>query len=260
MKAIILAAGYGTRLAGYLEKKYAVHKPKQLVLVGGKPIIDHIVEQIETIPAVDGIFVVTNHKFIGDFEEWADECVKKAKESGKRALPITVFDDGTETNETRLGAIGDIQFTLEAGKIDDEIVVIAGDNYFTYPLREQYDFYVEKGGDCVCAQRIADPEDIKRYAVAQIDGDNRVIGLVEKPEVPLSDLGVFATYFYTRDTTKLFREYLTEINEKGERNNPDAPGFFPQWLYKIRPVYAYIMSGQCYDIGTPDSYEQVQAL
>ncbi|MCL2351979.1 MAG: nucleotidyltransferase family protein [Firmicutes bacterium] len=241
MKAIILAAGYATRLYPLTKDR-----PKPLLPIREKPIIDYIVDQIGTIPAVDRIFVVTNHKFAGHFEKWAAE--------GKRALPVTVVDDGTTDNETRLGAIGDIAFTLGAGKIDDEILIIAGDNYSTYPLREQYDFYAEKGGDCLCAQRIADAEDIKRYAVAQIDGDGKVLSLVEKPQNPLSDLAVFATYIYTRDTAALFQKYLAE------GNNPDAPGHFPQWLYKRKPVYVYIMNGECYDIGTLQSYEEVQAL
>jgi glucose-1-phosphate thymidylyltransferase len=241
MKAIILVAGYATRL-------YPLTKdtPKPLLSVGGKPIIDYIVEQINKIDAADEIFVVSNHKFAEHFEKWA-----AAKNNIKK---ITVLDDGTSTEETRRGAIGDIYYTIEQKGIDDDLVIIAGDNLFTYDLRENYDYFMEKGDDCVCVKRFDDPEMIKQLGVVLLDEDNRVVDFEEKPENPKSDKASFATYFYKKDTVTLFKTYLDEGNK------PDAPGNFLAWLYKRKPVYGYVMNGECYDIGTYKALAEVREI
>ena len=195
MKAIILAAGYATRLY-----PLTINKPKALLTINEKPIINYIVEQINTIDVVDEIYVVTNHKFIDSFADWQNEIESRAK--------ITVLDDGTTSEQDRKGAIGDIAFVIQKMNINDELLVVAGDNFFTYPLKNYYDFYKQKDKDCVCE----------------------------------------------KDTIPLFEKYLSQ------GNNPDAPGNFPAWLYKQKEVYAYTFKGECYDIGTPESYQEVQAL
>lgn len=241
MKAIILVAGYATRL-------YPLTKntPKPLLNVGGRPIIDYIVDEINTLDAVDSIFVISNHKFAGHFEEWA-----KNKPNPK---PITVIDDGTDSDETKRGAIGDIQYTVEQGNIDDDVVIIAGDNLFTYSLKEYYDFYKEKNGDCVCVKQFDDMEMIKQLGVVLLDENNKVIDLEEKPQQPKSNKAAFATYMYTKETVKMFKEYLAE------GNSPDAPGYYLQWLHKKKPVYGYVMNGECYDIGTHKALEEVRKI
>lgn len=241
MKAIILVAGYATRL-------YPLTKttPKPLLHVGGKPIIDYIVDEINTLDAVDSIFVVSNHKFASHFEEWA-----KNKNNSK---PITVIDDGTDSDETKKGAIGDIQYTIEQGNIDDDVVIIAGDNLFTYKLKEYYDFYNEKKADCVCVKQFDDMEMIKQLGVVLLDENNKVLDLEEKPSKPKSNKAAFATYMYTKETVKLFKEYLAA------GNSPDAPGYFLQWLHKKKDVYAYVMNGECYDIGTFKALEEVRRI
>lgn len=241
MKAVILVAGYATRL-------YPLTKdtPKPLLTVGGKPIIDYIVEQINKISVVDEIFVVSNHKFAAHFEEWAAR-----KNNAKK---ITVLDDGTSTEETRRGAIGDIYYTITENSIDDDMVIIAGDNLFTYNLEENFDYFVEKGDDCVCVKQFNDPEMIKQLGVVLLDENNRVIDFEEKPEKPKSDKASFATYFYKRETVPLFKTYLDEGNK------PDAPGNFLAWLYKRKPVYAYVMNGECYDIGTHKALAEVREI
>lgn len=238
MKAIILAAGYATRLY-----PLTINMPKPLLPVKGKPIIDYIVDEINTIDAIDKIYVISNHRFAAQFEKWA-RTIKSKNE-------IIILDDQTETEQTKLGAIGDILFTIEQAKIDDELMIIAGDNYFTFKLKDYYDFYRNVNHDCVCAKEIDDIEMLKSFAVASIDGDGKIVGLVEKPANPQSNLAVYATYFYKKDTVPLFREYINGGNK------PDAPGYFVQWLYKRRDVYAYIMQGDCYDIGTPKAYEEI---
>ena len=241
MKAIILVAGYATRL-------YPLTKttPKPLLNVGGKPIINYIVEQINTVKAVDEIYVVSNHKFAENFFEWANKL--------DNPIPISVLDDGTSTEETRRGAIGDIQFTIEEKKIDDDLMIIAGDNLFTYSLEEYYNYFKEKDDDCVCVKQFDDPEMIKQLGVVLLNEQNRIIDFEEKPQQPKSNKAAFATYIYKKSTVPMIKQYLDAGNK------PDAPGNFLAWLYKQKDVYAYIMNGECYDIGTHKALEEVNRI
>ncbi|MDR2649342.1 MAG: nucleotidyltransferase family protein [Clostridiales bacterium] len=238
---MILAAGYATRLY-----PLTLDKPKALLKVQRKPIIDYIAEQINTISDIDKIIVISNHKFVNQFNDWAM--------SARSDIPIKVLDDGTVEEGRRLGAIGDIGFVIEHEHIDDDVVVIAGDNLFTFPLAEYKRFFVEKGGDCVCVRRMEDREACKQLGIAMLDETGRVIDMEEKPAEPKSDCAVFATYMYKRETIPLIKQYLDEGNK------PDAPGFFVSWLYKRKPVYAYVMNGECYDIGTPEALKQAEFL
>jgi len=240
MKAIILLAGYATRMYPLTE-----NQPKALLPIKGKAVIDYIIDQINRIAAIDKIYAVTNSKFYPHFCEWA--------KIAPTSVPIEVLDDGTSTNATRRGAVGDIQFTIEQKQIDDEIFVIAGDNYFTYDLTEQYNFYKEKGHDTITGKDIDDIEMLKAFAVAKLDEDGKVLDLVEKPANPESKTAIYASYFYLKDTVPMFKVYLDEGND------PDPPGSFPQWLHKKRPVYAYRMNGDCYDIGTIKMYEEINS-
>ncbi len=241
MKAIILAAGYATRLY-----PLTINKPKALLTINNKPIINYIVEQINTIDVVDEIYVVTNHKFIDSFADWQNEIESRAK--------ITVLDDGTTSEQDRKGAIGDIAFVIQKMNINDELLVVAGDNFFTYPLKNYYDFYKQKDKDCVCVKVWNDEKTLRNFGIALLDQNNKVLDIEEKPENPKSNTVVFAMYLYQKDTIPLFEKYLSQ------GNNPDAPGNFPAWLYKQKEVYAYTFKGECYDIGTPESYQEVQAL
>ena len=241
MKAIILAAGYATRLYPLTK-----NRPKALLPINNKPIINYITEQINTIEEVDEIYVITNHKFIDTFAGWKNETMSRAK--------ITVLDDGTTSEENRKGAIGDILFVIEKMKIDDELLVIAGDNFFTYPLEKYYNFYKQKNRDCVCVRVWDDKATLKNFGIALLDKEGKVLEIEEKPEQPKSNTVVFASYFYKKDTVPLFKQYLAE------GNNPDAPGNFPAWLYKQKEVYAYTFPRECYDIGTLESYEEVHKL
>ncbi len=241
MKAIILAAGYATRL-------YPLTKdtPKALLPIDKKPIIDYIVEQIYTIEEIDEIYVVTNHKFAQNFQNWQKQTAGKAK--------ITVLDDGTTTEENRRGAIGDISFVIDKMQIQEELLVIAGDNFFTYSLKDYYHFYKEKNKDCVCVKVWKDEKTLCNFGIALLDENGKVLDIEEKPKNPKSNTVVFATYFYQKDTVPLFKQYLSQ------GNNPDAPGNFPAWLYHKKDVYAYTFEGECYDIGTKESYDEVRKL
>lgn len=238
MKAIILVAGYATRLY-----PLTLNTPKALLEIGKKAIIDYIVDEINTVKEINEIYVVTNHKFAEHFIKWSKQV--------KSDVPISILDDGTSTEEDRRGAIGDILFTIQEKKINDDMIVIAGDNFFTYKLKDYYEYYKKVNCDCVCVKQWEDKEQLKQFGIALLDSNGKVLNIEEKPEHPKSNTVVFATYIYKKDTVPLFEKYIKEGNK------PDAPGNFPAWLYHFKDVYAYIFDGECYDIGTPKSYEEV---
>lgn len=241
MKAIILAAGYATRLY-----PLTLNMPKALLEINGVTILDYICDEIDTISSIDEILIVTNDKFYMHFEEWSKE-----RKSNKR---IKVINDGTSSDETKLGAIGDIRFLIEEQAINEDILVIAGDNFFTYKLRNFYEFYKSVDADCICAHELYDVNELKRMAVALIDDSGKVIHLEEKPQEPKSNIAVYAAYIYKKETLPLFEAYISAGNK------PDAPGYFPAWLYHRKDVYAYMFDGECYDIGTHEAYTEVQEL
>lgn len=238
MKAIVLSAGYATRLY-----PLTLNTPKGLLPIGKKSILDFITDEIEKVEEIDEMFIISNHKFYANFYEWSK--VRKTR------LKITVLDDNTTDDTNKLGAIGDIQFTIENGKIDDDILVVAGDNFFTFDLRDYIEFYKKVDGDAILVSELSELKDLQRMANAVLSEDNRVMFMEEKPQNPKTNIAVFASYIYKKETLPLIDKYLKE------GNNPDAPGFFPSWLYTKKPVYAYKFTGECYDIGTPESYKEV---
>jgi len=241
MKAIILAAGYATRLY-----PLTIDKPKALLPIAGKPILDYIVDEIETIEEVTSLAIISNDKFYGNFEEW--------KAHRKSRLDITVLNDNTTDDTNKLGAVGDISFAIDKLGIDEDILVMAGDNIFTFKLKEFADYYKEKNADTILAKKIDNINDLKRMGNAVLNENGKVLDMVEKPENPPSDVAVFAVYMYKKETVPMIKQYLAE------GGNPDAPGFFPSWLHKQKDVYAYLFDGDCYDIGTPESYKQVNEI
>jgi glucose-1-phosphate thymidylyltransferase len=227
VKALILAAGYATRL-----RPLTTDFPKGLLPVGGKPMVEWIVDNIREA-GIDDIHLVTNARFAPMFEQWA---------SG-----VTVHDDGTSTNETRLGAIGDIQFV----GLDDDALIIAGDNLFDYSLADLVAFWDAKGKQsAVAVHDVGDLELAKHYGIVDVDREDRIVSFVEKPEDPPSTLAATATYLYSREHLRLVETYLAE------GNNPDQPGNLVAWLHEREPVYAYRFDGGWYDVG---DLEQLQA-
>ena len=145
-----------------------------------------------------------------------------------------------------------MQFAIDRCNINDEIMVLVSDNYFTYSLKDYFDYYRKVNADCILGTEFEDLEYLgKHFAVATVDENNVVTSLVEKPGVAPSNLGVYATYLYTADTVKMIKQYLNEGNSK------DAPGNFPAWLHKRKPVYLYRFDGECYDIGTVKVYTEL---
>lgn len=241
MKVIILVAGYATRLY-----PLTLNMPKALLPINDKPIIDYIIDKVNELSNVDNIYVVSNHKFAAQFEAWANEK--------NNSIPIKVLDDGTTTEETRKGAIGDIFYTIEQESIDDDLIVIAGDNFFTYKLTDYYNYFKNIDHDCVCIKSHNNKEELKQLGIAIIDKNNKLIEFEEKPQHPKSNNVVYATYIYKKETLPLFKKYLDSGNK------PDAPGYFVQWLCKEKDVFAYNMNGDCYDIGTPEAYKEIQKM
>ncbi len=232
MKAILLAAGYATRLYPLTEDR-----PKTLLPVGGRPILDWIADKIDAVAEVDEIHLVTNAKFAGVLARWAE-----GREG--RFAPV-VHDDGTTSNDDRLGAIGDIRFVLEqAGIEDDDLLVVAGDNLFEFDLSDQVRFSRGKGvASSVALYDCRSRELASQYGVATVDDDGRITGFVEKPPVAPSTLVATAAYLYHREHVQMIDRYLAE------GNSPDAPGNLVAWLSRLEPVYGYRFEGEWYDIG-----------
>jgi glucose-1-phosphate thymidylyltransferase len=221
MKALILAAGYATRLRPLTDSI-----PKQLLPVGGRPMVDWILDRIQQTSA-DEIHLVTNARFSPDFERWAED------------RDVVIHNDGTTSNDDRLGAVGDIHFV----GLDDDLLVVAGDNLFDYSLADYETYWRAKGGSCVAVLDVGDPELAKRYGIVDVDENDRITNFVEKPEHPPTTLCATATYLYTRGHARLVETYLEEGNP------PDQPGHYVAWLHKREPVYAYRFPGEWFDIG-----------
>jgi glucose-1-phosphate thymidylyltransferase len=228
MKAIVLAAGYGTRLRPLTDRV-----PKELLDVGGRPIIDWILDSVAALADVDEVHVVTNASKIAAFKTWA---------AGR---DVTLHDDLTTSNEDRLGATGDIRFVVDrAGLASDDLLVVAGDNLFGFSLEEYVAFWREKGeGSAIAVHQLADPSLARLYGVVELADDDRIVRLVEKPEHPRSDLVSTATYLFAPEHLLLLERYLDDGNP------PDPPGRFIAWLYEREPVYGFRFSEEWLDIG-----------
>jgi glucose-1-phosphate thymidylyltransferase len=227
VKALILAAGYATRLRP-LTDTWA----KELLPVGGRPIIDWIVESIREVDEIDSVHVVTNGRKAQWFETWAE------------SHDVVLHDDGTTSNDDRLGAIGDIAFVLERVGGDDDWLVIAGDNLFEFSLAEFVSYWNGKGVASALAVRdVGSRELASRYGIVSLGADDRLVDFVEKPADPASTLAATAAYIFHRTHLALVSTYLAE------GNSPDQPGRFVGWLQESEPVYAWTFDDVWYDIG-----------
>ncbi|MGI6173423.1 MAG: nucleotidyltransferase family protein [Christensenellales bacterium] len=239
MEALILAAGYATRLYPLTRDT-----PKALLPIGKKCMLSFILEGLKTIPSLEKVYIVTNDRFTAQFEAWVESA-------DISPLTVEVINDGTKGNEDRLGALGDVQFALENAQIDDDLLVMASDNFFTFPLSDFVDAFHRTGKDTLLAGHIYDTEELRRFAVAVLDEEGTVKELVEKPKEPKTTIAIYAMYCYRRDTLPLFKQYIDEGNPA------DSPGFFPQWLHKRKEVKVWLFRGDCVDIGTHETYRAV---
>jgi glucose-1-phosphate thymidylyltransferase len=236
VKAVILAAGYATRLYPLTRDE-----PKHLLEVAGRPILDRLLGQLP-LEELDAVFVVTNAKFAERFREWAAVA----------PVEVEVIDDGTTSEEDKLGAIGDLALAVDAAGLDDDLIVAAGDSLFTERLDGLVRFAQERSAAAIAVYDVGDLEAIRRLSAIGVDGADRVVSFEEKPESPSSTLAGIALYYFPRDVLPLVGKYL------GEGNNPDQPGRFFEWLYTRVPVYAWRIPGRWVDIGTPDALAEAE--
>jgi glucose-1-phosphate thymidylyltransferase len=237
MKALVLAAGYATRLY-----PLTLDRPKALLEVGGKPMLDHVVERLLPM-GVDGVVVVTNAKFTPHFEQWA-----RGKDD------VEIVNDGTTSNDDRLGAIGDIGFVLDRLGLDEELVVVAGDNLFSDDISGFTAYGREVDAPVLAVHDVGDLSRMGEYNQVEVDDHGRILFFEEKPTDPRTTFAGVALYYYPRQTLPLVRRYLDE------GNNPDQPGRLIEWLYPRTPVYTWRLPGHWYDIGSTETLEEADRI
>lgn len=241
MKALILAAGYATRLYP-LTKEF----PKPLLLVGHRPIIDYIIDKLEAIDQINEIIVVSNSKFILRFREWAAGHPTKKH--------ISLVDDLTKDHSDRRGAIGDMNFVINKKRIKDDLLVVGGDNLFDGDLKDFLFFAnTHRPQPVIGAYNIQDIGEAKKYGVVKLDRRNKVIDFQEKPSKPKTALVAMCLYYFPKGKLKLIRGYLDTKTDKH-----DATGFYIDWLTKHEPVYGFVFGGHWYDIGHHKFYEEAK--
>jgi glucose-1-phosphate thymidylyltransferase len=229
VKCVILAAGYATRLRPLTDDV-----PKHLLPVGGRPMLDWVLDRVREVQEVDAIHLVTNTRFAPAFEPWAEK-------NG-----VAVYDDGTTSNEDRLGAVGDLRLAIEeAGLEDDELVALAGDNLFDFSLLEFVEWWRSKArpASAVPLHDVGDLELATHYGIADTDADDRIVRFVEKPSEPPSTLAATLIYLLPPEHVRLVATYLDE------GQSPDNAGSFLGWLAEREPVYGYRFEGAWYDVG-----------
>ena len=241
MKCIILAAGYATRLYPLTE-----NFPKPLLEVKGKTILDWLLDDIDGAKRVNEYIIVSNHKYVNHFNAWA----KNKNYFGK----ITVIDDGTESNETRLGALVDISIAVNKNNINEDTMVIAGDNLTDFSLIDFINYYDMKKSSCIMRYYEEDINKIKKSASVKIDNNDLVLEMVEKPTNPDSNWCCPAFYIYTKDDIRKIDEALKDGCPK------DSPGSYIAYLYQKSNIYAMKMNGSRYDIGTIEGYEKIKKI
>lgn len=244
MKVIILAAGYATRLY-----PLTLHQPKPLLDIAGQPMIEHVIDNLAPIDGIDGICVVTNEKFAGHFQKWADHY-----RATKAKLNFTIINDHSTDDTNKLGAIGDLHLVLTREKIDDDVIVVAGDNLFNVSLAEFGKVCRAKNAPVLAVYDVGNLEEIKKYNAITMDGDGRITFFEEKPQQPQSTVTGIALYYYPRAVLPLIKQYVTE------GNNPDQPGRLVQWLYPRIPFYTWRVPGLWFDIGSKETLEEANRI
>jgi len=244
MNVLILAAGYATRLY-----PLTLNKAKPLLDVAQKPMLAWVVDNLRGVAGIDTIYIVTNAKFSGDFEDWAKNYQRANPE-----FRFKIVNDGSTSDENKLGAIGDINLVLtRENAVNSDLLVIAGDNLFRESLAGFVDF-AKKTQATVGVHCVDDREAIKKYGVVTVDADGIITHFEEKPKDPKSNLAAIALYFYSKNVLSLFTTYIAA------GNNPDQPGLFLQWLYRRSPVNTFQITGQWLDIGSKETLEEANRL
>lgn len=244
MKVLILAAGYATRLY-----PLTLTQPKPLLPVAGQPMIDYVLDNLAPVGGIDRVYVVTNAKFAGHFEKWAESY-----RATKSKLDFTVVNDKSTDDTNKLGAIGDINLVVTSQKIDDDLIVVAGDNLFSESLEGFGKVCREKNAPVLAVYDVGNLEEIKKYNSISLDASGRITFFEEKPKNPTSTLTGIALYYYPRATLPRIQQYIAE------GNNPDQPGRLVQWLYQRTAVYTWRVPGIWFDIGSKESLEEANRI
>ena len=286
MKTIVLAAGYATRLYPLTE-----NFPKPLLEIGRSTILDRMLDDLDTIPDITGHIVVTNGKFAPIFEKWAADRLAgegsdiRSHWAGEGAMPKTslrdpshkwappsygaeggtvsgiapspakavrIVNDGTFTNETRLGAVCDLLLAIESLGLDDDLLVMAADNILEFSFRGFVEYAKEKGTSCIMCHEQPSIEKLQRTGVIEVDGDMRVLSMEEKPQVPRSHWAVPPFYIYLKKDLDLVRHAVE--NGCGK----DAPGNLAHYMVEHTAIHAWPMPGARFDIGSLDTYEEAK--
>lgn len=243
MKAIILCAGYATRLYPLTE-----NQPKPLLTVGRKPILEWILERVEKIRGIDGVYIVSNQKFSGHFEQWAA--------GAKYPWPVEVVNDRTTSNETRLGAIGDLAYVIRTRKLDPcDLLVIAGDNFFDFDLVSFTEFgKAKRPHGIIAVYDVEDKELAKRYGLVKTDAGGKILEFQEKPAQPTTTLASSGIYWLPREIWSLLDTYIAG------GHNTDQPGHYMRWLAENSGLFAFSLKGKWLDIGDLASYQKANAI
>jgi len=256
MNALILAAGYATRLY-----PLTLNKAKPLLEVGGKPIIEWVLDNLASVPGLGTTYIVTNDKFASDFQSWADSyqgrsasAKGQSNASAARTSDIKIINDGSKSDDDKLGAIGDINLVLTRENLTkDDLLVIAGDNLFQQPLTEFVNA-AKRSPATVAVHDVGNLEAMKKYGTVTVDKNGVITNFEEKPERPKSTLAAVALYYYSREMLPLFTTYLAA------GNNPDQPGLFLQWLYTRKAVNTFEIKGRWLDIGSKETLENADEI
>jgi glucose-1-phosphate thymidylyltransferase len=244
MKLIILAAGYATRLY-----PLTLNKPKPLLPVAGKPMLEHVLDNLSTIRSIEHAYVVTNAKFASHFEEWAESY-----RHPNLHFSFSIVNDQSTDDSNKLGAIGDMHLVMKKYLLDDDIIVVGGDNLFSNDLAEFGEYCEQKKAPVTAVYDVGDLEEIKKYNAIEIDADGRITYFEEKPKVPKSTLTGIALYYYPQSVLPLIQQYIEE------GNNPDQPGRLVQWLYPRVPFYTWKVPGLWYDVGSLETLEEANRV
>ncbi|HKR12144.1 MAG TPA: nucleotidyltransferase family protein [Pyrinomonadaceae bacterium] len=244
MKLIILAAGYATRLY-----PLTLNQPKPLLPVAGKPMLEHVIDNLNTIDAIDHAYIVTNEKFADHFQRWADGYNRPNLTFG-----FSIVNDHSTDDSNKLGAIGDMHLVLTKHEIDEDIIVVGGDNLFSDDLREFGDYCLQKKAPVTGVYDVGDLESIRKYNSIEIDEEGRITYFKEKPVDPKSTLTGIALYFYPRTSLPLIQEYIAA------GNNPDQPGRLVQWMYSRVPFYTWEVPGLWFDVGSIETLEEANRV
>lgn len=244
MKIIVLAAGYATRLY-----PLTLNQPKPLLPVADKPMIDHVLDRLSPIGQMDQVYVVTNAKFTPHFESWA-----RQSQPNRPKIELKVINDGSTTEENRLGAIGDLHLVLSKERVDDDVIVVAGDNLFSVDLTEFGSVCRSRQAPVLGVFDVKTREAAKKYGVVDVDAAGALRAFEEKPSVPATSLIGIALYYYPQTILPMIDQYIRE------KNNPDQPGRLIQWLYPKTPVYTWPVPGMWFDIGSKETLEEADRV